>query len=208
MEYAERAALNRHAMWSSLVVDLILGNLIGLPVLVYARSVCSHVTVFANSFTNEVLRSGCVWLMGVPAGFKLNIELAGVLGMVSLNVIQIWSTLWMFAGFLFIHFISGLALFAILFGATVSAAVIMDVILLASLHVSMLHWAISLLYSRQIQALASLWRLFRYSFVSIHFLLVGVLSLEFVQNELVFALSYCYLWFLVWHIKIILFIFT
>ncbi|KAH8506648.1 hypothetical protein H0E87_013445 [Populus deltoides] len=161
VEYKENAALHRNSMWSSLAVDLLLGNLMGLALLVHAESVCQWILTFANVITNELLRSGSVWLMGVPAGFKLNTELAGVLGMISLNAIQIWSTLWIFIGFLFIYFIKGLALLGILFGATIPAALIIDMVSIATLHVSTLHWAISLLYSWQIQALAALWRLFR-----------------------------------------------
>ncbi|KAJ4834049.1 hypothetical protein Tsubulata_017212 [Turnera subulata] len=161
VEYAEKAALHRHSMWSSLVVDLLLGNLIGLALLYHAKSASAWISTFASDITNELLRSGCVWLMGVPAGFKLNTELAGVLGMVSLNAIQIWSTLWFFISFLLSYFINGLALLGILFGATVPAALIIDMTILATLHVTTLHGTISLLYSWQIQALAALWRLFR-----------------------------------------------
>ena len=99
--------------------------------------------------------------VAAPRLVKLNTELAGVFGMISLNAIQIWSTLWIFIGFLFIYFIKGLALLGILFGATSPAALIIDMVSIATLHVSTLHWAISLLYSWQIQALAALWRLFR-----------------------------------------------
>ncbi|XP_020533405.1 uncharacterized protein LOC105630013 isoform X4 [Jatropha curcas] len=161
VEYAEKTALLRHSMWSSLVVDLLLGNLIGFSILLNAEPTCSWISTFANDVTNELLRSGCVWLMGVPAGFKLNTELAGILGMISLNAIQIWSTLWTFIGYFFIYFIKALALLGILLGATVPAALVMDTICFSTLHVSTLHCAISLLYSRQIQALAALWRLFR-----------------------------------------------
>ncbi|KAH8485734.1 hypothetical protein H0E87_027246 [Populus deltoides] len=116
----------------------------------------TDILTFANVITNELLRSGCVWLMGVPAGFKLNTELAGVPGVISLNAIQIWPTLWILIDFLFIYFIKGLGLLGILFGATIPAALIIDMVSLATLHVSTLHWAISVLYSRQIQALAAL----------------------------------------------------
>ncbi|KAK1552197.1 hypothetical protein Q3G72_012226 [Acer saccharum] len=160
VEYAEKAALHKHSMWSSLVVDILLGNLIGSTLLVHAELVCLCVMNFANDSTNE-LRSGCVWLMGVPAGFKLNTELAEVLGMISLNAIQIWSTLWIIVGSLSIYLVKGLAILGILFGITVPAALVIDMIAIVTLHISTLHWMISLVYSQQIQALAALWRLFR-----------------------------------------------
>ncbi|KAB2067227.1 hypothetical protein ES319_A09G212600v1 [Gossypium barbadense] len=161
VECAERVALHKHSLWSSLVVDILLGDLIGLALLFHAESVCSWFSNIASNLTNELLRSGSVWLMGVPAGFKLNIELAEVLGMVSLNTIQIWSTLWIFVGSLFIYFIKGLAILAILFGVTIPAALVIDMIVIVTLHVSTLHWLISILYSQQLHALAALWRIFR-----------------------------------------------
>nr|KYP47998.1 Phosphatidylinositol N-acetylglucosaminyltransferase subunit Q [Cajanus cajan] len=159
VEYVEKAAMHRHSMWSTLVVDILLGNLVGWALLYHAESICSVLSLMHGFST--FLRSGCVWLMGNPAGFKLNAELAGVLGMVSLNAVQIWSTLWISVGFIFNYIIQGLSVLGILFGFTVPAALVIDMIALATLHVSTLHWFISLVYSSQIQALAALWRLFR-----------------------------------------------
>ncbi|KAM1672594.1 hypothetical protein ACFX11_041068 [Malus domestica] len=85
--------------------------------------------------------------------------------MISLTAIQIWSPIWIILGSHFLYFIRGLAISGIIFGVTIPAALIIDLIALATLHVSTLHWLISLLYSTQIQALAALWRLFRYYFV-------------------------------------------
>ncbi|KAK2458555.1 N-acetylglucosaminyl transferase component family protein / Gpi1 family protein [Trifolium repens] len=128
VEYAEKAAMHRHSMWSSLVVDILLGNLVGWSLLYHEESICLSGLNFIHWFAT-FLRSGCVWLMGNPAGFKLNAELAGVLG--------------------------------ILCGFTVPASLFVDMIVLGTLHVSTLHWFISIVYSSQIQALAALWRLFR-----------------------------------------------
>ncbi|KAI4348642.1 hypothetical protein L6164_009342 [Bauhinia variegata] len=161
VEYAEKAAMHRHSMWSTLIVDVLLGNLFGLAVLYHAESVCMSILKFVHDIANPFLRIGCVWLMGNPAGFKLNTELANVLGMVSLNAIQIWSTLWIFVEFIFNYILKGLAILGILCGFTTPAAFIIDMIALSTLHVSTLHWLISLIYSSQIQALAALWRLFR-----------------------------------------------
>ncbi|XP_052201942.1 uncharacterized protein LOC127807838 isoform X2 [Diospyros lotus] len=161
VEYAENAALLKHSMWSNMAIDVLLGYFLGIALFFHAESTCLWVSSFADGFTNYLLRTGCVWLMGVPAGFKLNTELAGVLGMISLNAIQIWSTLWFFVGRLFIYFVRGLALTAVLFGLTTPAALVIDTILLGTLHISTLHWLISHLYSQQIQAISALWRLFR-----------------------------------------------
>ncbi|KAF4373623.1 hypothetical protein F8388_025317 [Cannabis sativa] len=161
VEYAEKAALQRHSLWSSLATDIFLGNLIGFVLLFHAKSASFCILNFADDITNNLLRSGCVWLMGVPAGFKLNTELAAVLGMISLNAVQIWSTLWIFMGLDVTFLIKVLGILSIIFGVTLPAALIIDLITLATLHVSTIHCVISLLYSTQIQAIASLWRLFR-----------------------------------------------
>ncbi|KAI8562359.1 hypothetical protein RHMOL_Rhmol03G0030200 [Rhododendron molle] len=161
VDYAEKAALHKHSMWSSVAVDILLGYLFGIALFFHSECACLWVSNSANNITNHLLRNGCAWLMGVPAGFKLNTELAGFLGMISLNAIQIWSTLWFFAGFLFIYFVQGLAIAGVLFGLTAPAALVIDMMSLSMLHVSTLHWLISYIYSHQIQAIAALWRLFR-----------------------------------------------
>lgn len=168
VDYAEKAALHKHSMWSSVAVDILLGYLFGIALFFHSECVCLWVSNSANNITNHLLRNGCAWLMGVPAGFKLNTELAGVLGMISLNAIQIWSTLWFFVGSLFIYFVQGLAIAGVLFGLTTPAALVIDMMSLSMLHVSTLHWLISYIYSHQIQAIAALWRLFRYRYADSH----------------------------------------
>ncbi|KAF9616200.1 hypothetical protein IFM89_028976 [Coptis chinensis] len=101
VEYAHRAALHRHTMWSSVAVDILLGNAVGFTLLLHIDTACSWVLALPHDITNNWLRSGCVWLMGVPAGFKLNTELAGILGVISLNAIWICLTLWICVAFLF-----------------------------------------------------------------------------------------------------------
>ncbi|XP_056158359.1 uncharacterized protein LOC130134736 isoform X1 [Syzygium oleosum] len=160
VEFAEKAALRKHSIWSNIAIDVLLGNLIGLSLLYHAELVSLW---FLNSVEglNNYLRMGSVWLMGVPAGFKLNTELAAILGATSLNVIQIWSTLWVFVGFFLMNIVRGIAIVGMLFGATVIAALMVDMIGAATLHISALHSLIACLHASQTQALAALWRLFR-----------------------------------------------
>ncbi|KAL3534469.1 hypothetical protein ACH5RR_002930 [Cinchona calisaya] len=161
VEYVEKLALRRHSIWSCLVVDVLLGNFFGILLWFQAEPTCLWVSNFAGDITNYLLRNGCVWLMGNPAGFKLNTELARVLGMISLNTIQIWSTMWSFMGSLFVPIAKAIAFCGIFFGFTSAAALIIDLISLVTRHIFILHWLLSLIYSQQIQALAALWRLFR-----------------------------------------------
>lgn len=149
-------------MWSNLAVDVLFGNILGVLMLSHSGSVTSWTLKLFANITNYVLRMGCVSLMGNPAGFKLNNELAIVLGMLSLNAIQVWSTICFFMSSYFLYFIRGVAICGILFGLTTSAALIVDFITFATIHVRCLHWLISLIFSHQLQAVAALWRLFRY----------------------------------------------
>ncbi|OAY64912.1 Phosphatidylinositol N-acetylglucosaminyltransferase subunit Q [Ananas comosus] len=160
-EYAQKAALKKHFIWSNLAVDVILGIVLGVTLFTNIEAICFSTVTIAHYVTDNVLRAGCVWLMGVPAGFKLNSELAELLGMISLNAIQIFSTLWFFMSTSLGHIILGLAISGIVFGLTIPAALCIDMINLATVHVRTLHLFISFLYSQQIQVLASLWRLFR-----------------------------------------------
>ncbi|XP_075491414.1 uncharacterized protein LOC142529690 isoform X1 [Primulina tabacum] len=160
VKFAEKAALHKHLMWSNIVVDVFLGNVFGILLWYLAEPCCLWFSSCAHDITNHCL-STSVWLMGNPAGFKLNTELAGVLGMISLNGIQFWSTLWVFMSFLFIKFLKGLAICGIFLGLTTAAALIIDTISIATIHVLTFHLFLSLLYSCQIQTVAALWRLFR-----------------------------------------------
>jgi len=161
IEYLHKAAVKKHAILFSIVVDAIMGNIVGLLLWNNLEAIHLWVSAVSSHITNYLLRSGCVWLMGVPAGFKLNTELAKLIGMISLNAIQIWSTLSSFMNLVFGCAFIGLALSGILFGLTTSAAIFIDLLKIATMHISALHWLISFLYSQQIQALTSLWRLFR-----------------------------------------------
>ncbi|RLN05225.1 hypothetical protein C2845_PM13G25600 [Panicum miliaceum] len=161
VEYAHKAAIRKHALWSSIAVDLLMGFVLGAVFLLNTETICIWTIALVHHMTDAILRSGCVWLMGVPAGFKLNTELAELLGTISLNAVQIYSTLWFFVGAYLRRIIEGIAFSGIILGLTAPVSFFIDIIQLATLHVTMLHWLISSVYSRQIQTVASLWRLFR-----------------------------------------------
>ncbi|KAH7286101.1 hypothetical protein KP509_33G058400 [Ceratopteris richardii] len=158
---AHRTALIRHSTWSAIIFDLVFGLVWGAIFLSYRSAIGFQIRVMFQSLTDDLLRTGCIWLMGVPAGFKLNTELAGMLGLFSLNVIQVWSTLVYLLKPLFGPFLYMLALSGMILGITVPAAIIADMLFLVTFHISTLHQLVAFIYSNQLQALAALWRLFR-----------------------------------------------
>ncbi|KAJ7530523.1 hypothetical protein O6H91_14G007200 [Diphasiastrum complanatum] len=158
---AHRMSLRKHLIWSAIVFDMIFGIISGGLLLVY-RGWIMQLLYFVSQFvTNDILRTGCIWLMGVPAGFKLNNELAGMFGTAALNVIQMWSTLWCFCKPVLGQCIEVLAVTAMVLGVTVSAAIVVDILSLATIHISVLYQATAFIYSIQLRTLAALWRLFR-----------------------------------------------
>ncbi|XP_042451187.1 uncharacterized protein LOC122036038 [Zingiber officinale] len=161
VEHSHKAALRKHFIWSNVLMDITFGIVLGILLLANVETICSWILVIVHQVTNDLLRSGSVWLMGVPAGFKLNNELAELIGIISLNAIQVFSTLWSFMGAFLQNYMQVLALLGIVFGLTVPMALCIDLLKLATLHIYILHCLMSFLYSQQIQALASLWRLFR-----------------------------------------------
>ncbi|KAI5080454.1 hypothetical protein GOP47_0003637 [Adiantum capillus-veneris] len=158
---AHRTALIRHSTWSAISFDLAFGLVWGVFFLSYQSAISFQIRAMVQGLTDDILRTGCIWLMGVPAGFKLNTELAGMLGLFSLNVIQVWSTLVYLLKPLFGPFLCMLAVTGMFLGITVPAAIIADMLFLVTFHISTLHQMVAFMYSNQLQALAALWRLFR-----------------------------------------------
>ncbi|KAL5730566.1 hypothetical protein ACHQM5_003371 [Ranunculus cassubicifolius] len=57
VEYAHRGALHRHSMWSSVVVDILLGNVVGFTLLNHLDTACPLVLNLIHDITNNWLRS-------------------------------------------------------------------------------------------------------------------------------------------------------
>ncbi|KAL3701447.1 hypothetical protein R1sor_019469 [Riccia sorocarpa] len=158
---ADTVAVPKHSTSVGLLIDKIAGVIVGSLVLSYHSRILRFLMDFGGNLTNDVLRTGCVWLMGVPAGFKINTELAAVFGTLSLHWIQTWSTLLVTSVPAIKVLLVVMGLCGIVMGFTVLAALVADVVSLSTIHVLTLHDAISFIYSNQLRALAALFRLFR-----------------------------------------------
>ncbi|XP_062508224.1 phosphatidylinositol N-acetylglucosaminyltransferase subunit Q-like isoform X1 [Corticium candelabrum] len=101
-----------------------------------------------------------VWLMGVPAGLKLNSALDQLLGEFFLYLIGIWSA--------YLRFVVGPLLYPIVFFMTLSSclgmsvllALLGDILSVMTFHIYCFYVFAAKMYSVQVYTLGSLWRLF------------------------------------------------
>uniref|UniRef100_A0A3Q3SQR7 Phosphatidylinositol glycan anchor biosynthesis, class Q n=1 Tax=Mastacembelus armatus TaxID=205130 RepID=A0A3Q3SQR7_9TELE len=148
-------------MLVSFLVDVALGML--LISWLYRDN---HITMLANTLVpaadhvakelNELLQ----WLMGAPAGLKMNRALDQVLGRFFLYHIHLWIS--------YIHlmspFIEGILWYGGLsacFGLTFALSLLSDMVALLTFHIYCFYVYGARLYCLKIYGLSSLWRLFR-----------------------------------------------
>lgn len=74
-----------------LAIDIALGILVGSLLLLYSQEVIAFVHSANDFLTNRILRSQIRWLMGWPAGFKLNDELDHSIGTIFLFYLDRWT---------------------------------------------------------------------------------------------------------------------
>ncbi|KAF4585897.1 N-acetylglucosaminyl transferase component Gpi1 [Ophiocordyceps camponoti-floridani] len=140
--------------------DVIIGMALGSYIIEHADWVAAQMDDILRTYAVEALRRSISWLMGWPAGLKLNGELAAFLGDLFLWVIHYWSSciealqpvlprlVW------FIGFSS----FA---GASMPIAVFSDLLSALTMHIYSFYLASARIYHWQLTILTSLFHLFR-----------------------------------------------
>ncbi|GIY53096.1 phosphatidylinositol N-acetylglucosaminyltransferase subunit Q [Caerostris darwini] len=100
------------------------------------------------------------WLMGVPAGFKLNLPLNNALGHFFLYHIYLWEAYMTVVLPIFTLIVKMSIIIGVL-GITFVLCLLNDLISLATIHIYCFYGYAARLYGYQVIALSSLWRLFR-----------------------------------------------
>ena len=140
--------------------DVIIGIALGSYIIENAADVAKQVDHILAYWTIDGLRSMITWLMGRPAGLKLNTELAEFLGDLFLWVIDYWAdcieTVRPFLPSI-VNFI-GFSSFA---GATMPISLFSDLISLLTLHIYAFYIASARIWGWQLTILYSLFQLFR-----------------------------------------------
>ncbi|KOS18274.1 N-acetylglucosaminyl-phosphatidylinositol biosynthetic protein gpi1 [Escovopsis weberi] len=140
--------------------DVIIGMAVGSYIIEHRDWVAAQIQELLRVYTVEALQRSISWLMGWPAGLKLNGDLAAFLGDLFLWVIDYWSScidilnpalpqmIW------FIGFSS----FA---GASMPIAMFSDLLSALTMHISSFYLASARIYHWQLTILLSLFHLFR-----------------------------------------------
>ncbi|GBM87347.1 Phosphatidylinositol N-acetylglucosaminyltransferase subunit Q [Araneus ventricosus] len=146
---------------SAIVFDLLIGWLItftflhsNVPMLLFDLSLQQTSNLVSN------LQKLIHWLMGAPAGFKLNIPLNSALGHFFLYHIYLWEA-YMAVVLPVFTFILKMSVVIGVLGVTFVLCLLSDLIALATIHIYCFYGYAARLYGYQFIALSSLWRLFR-----------------------------------------------
>jgi phosphatidylinositol glycan class Q protein len=140
--------------------DVIIGMAFGSYIIDNADRVAEQINLLLTRFTVDALQRSISWLMGWPAGLKLNNELAVFLGDLFLWVIDYWSScietlrpalpqIILFVGF---------SAFA---GASMPIALFSDLLSLLTVHIYSFYLASARIFHWQLNILISLFHLFR-----------------------------------------------
>ena len=141
--------------------DVIIGIALGSYIIDNANIAAVQISHLLNVYTISGLQRMITWLMGWPAGLKLNNELAAFLGDLFLWVIDYWAST--IKGVVtpllprIIYFI-GFASFA---GASLPIALLSDLLSLLTLHIYSFYIASARIFNWQLTIIASLFHLFR-----------------------------------------------
>lgn len=156
--------------------DVIIGIALGSYIIDNSAWVAEQINVLLTRYTVEALQSSISWLMGWPAGLKLNTELAAFLGDLFLWVIDYWASKSVnFAspepgltvsgcidtirpGLPHIIWFVGFSSFA---GASMPIAMFSDLLSILTVHIYSFYLASARIYHWQLAILISLFHLFR-----------------------------------------------
>jgi len=123
--------------------------------------VVSYLMAWQTETTDRILRSLIEWLMGWPAGFKLNENLDRFLGRLFLYYIDKWSivtgALFSYVGITVIRVIS----LSGVFGISVMISLVLDLAAFLTAHITCFYYISARFHHLELVVLSSLWKLFR-----------------------------------------------
>eukprot|EP00158_Paraphelidium_tribonemae_P007196 Partr_v1_DN28149_c0_g1_i2_m55693 putative Phosphatidylinositol glycan anchor biosynthesis, class Q len=148
-----------NSMWL-IANDIIIGMALGAILVENNVYFAQCIRDLHMEYTISWIREAIIWLMGWPAGLKLNSNLDNFLGELFAWLINIWSRMtdpmWPYLP-LFVQFVGYLGIF----GATMILSVFYDMFSLLTLHLNFFYFVAMRIYNAQLTALWSLFNLFQ-----------------------------------------------
>ncbi|KAJ9083524.1 pig-Q [Entomophthora muscae] len=148
----------RDLLWH-IVLDMAAGGLFSMALVQYCDPV--WLTKMVDHYTVTVLKSFVGWLVGYPAGLKINLGLTSFLGELILWLIYLWEEWthpWKQVTWLLVWLVGGVG---VVFGLTGALAALSDMFALATLHLRWFYYLESRIYVWHFSLIRSLYHLFR-----------------------------------------------
>lgn len=140
--------------------DVIIGIALGSYIVDNADLVAAQMDQLINIYSIEGLKRMITWLMGWPAGLKLNGELARFLGELFIWVIDYWNNCMQQLRPALPHIIRLIGFFSFA-GASLPISMFSDLISLLTIHIYSFYIASARIYHWQLMIIVSLFHLFR-----------------------------------------------
>ncbi|TPX57150.1 hypothetical protein PhCBS80983_g04026 [Powellomyces hirtus] len=140
--------------------DVLFGIALGTFLMENSDYFAQFVDEFIMNITVGTARSMISWLMGSPAGLKLNAELNGFLGEMFLSLLSLWSGWTQLLRPNLSQVIAGIGISSFL-GVSMCVSLFMDLGSLVSLHLHLCYVVASKLYFWQVKVIVALFTLFR-----------------------------------------------
>lgn len=158
--FASAAFVSFWGSVSQVVVDLLLGVLAGVALYAYGPQFLALIHTGGQFLHMEVLVESTIWLMGLPAGMKLNENLGHTLGSMVLYAMELWNSLTTVLTTLEPLILKCVSITGVM-GLSMSVALAIDILTLTTLHIGLIHAAFARLYSLSLGAFFALFKLFR-----------------------------------------------
>ncbi|KAK6169120.1 hypothetical protein SNE40_020233 [Patella caerulea] len=150
----------QNRIWNQ-IVDCLVGIL--LLMLIWQFDLHNKMVNFTLQWTHDIAGKLIVlihWLMGAPAGLKLNVQLTQLMGQFFLYHIDLWT------GYVALvqPILSSLVYLSIpisILGLSFQLSLLQDIVSMLTLHIYCFYVYAARIYSMEISAVAALWRLFR-----------------------------------------------
>jgi len=141
-----------------LLADFLIGFTVLVILLSYRQATLEIVHVLGASIHIEVLKSELKWLMGLPAGFKPNVELDSALGSSILTFIDYWNYITTFLTGFEPEIVRILGIIGMM-GASFQLVLLADFVSFCSIHVYYIYRLVSAIFFLQLDVMLSLFRL-------------------------------------------------